>query len=267
MLIPFIKMQAQGNDFVIWIKPEMDTWLDLGSLAIRICDRRFGVGGDGLVILIPEMGSHPRMLIHNADGSQAMMCGSALRCCAAILSELTGRKQFEINTDSGEKQCRIITPGKHPVVESMIAKPVIRKQNIVIQGVSGSLIDAGNLHFIIETDDLEDQNLAHRAASLQKDPSLGTGVNVHHVRYVNDRMIDMVIWEHGVGATLACGTGAVSAVFLGIMSGYLKHETKVNMPGGSVMVRLDKESGMMWMSGNVKRVFSGEYEWNNSDRI
>jgi len=268
MLIPFIKMQAQGNDFIVWIRPmSLEQHVEIPGLAQRICDRHFGVGADGLVILAAEIASPPRMLIYNADGSRAEMCGSALRCCTALLHEVSDLNEFAINTDSGLKHTRVIQGGEHLLIEAETAAPQLIRENMCVQGWKGTYIDAGNRHFIVETDDLNNPSILAQASRLQSDPAFNTGVNVHFISYLSDTQSEMLIWENGVGATLACGTGAASAAFAGIITGKLKIQSQIQMPGGSVGVRFDAATGIMWITGTAERVFSGEYEWKTSAPI
>lgn len=260
MLIPFRKMQAQGNDFAILeLLGAEKTSLPLAELARDICARRKGVGADGLVALLSDPQAAARMLIFNSDGSRAAMCGSALRCCAYLLNGLTGKAEFRINTDSGIKEARIMEAEIGKCVEVDLGKPRLVERDIEVEGISGSLVDVGNLHFVSYCADPKGLELRW-GPILESHPRFPGGVNVHFVRAINRGKIAMRIWERGAGATQACGTGAVASVFLGIELSLLDSVVAVSMPGGDVQIERTKENSFL-LRGAVADVFSGVYRW------
>lgn len=260
MLIPFSKMQAQGNDFVILnLLGQKDCKHPLPELAEAICEPAFGVGADGLVVLHDDPEAAARMIIINADGSRAAMCGSALRCCASLLYDLNGRSEVSIATDSGIKTAVIsATPEGRSIVVNL-GTPVLLEEDVQIGDVKGSLVDVGNLHFVSLWDDLEDQHLRF-GGMLEKHPHFSRGVNSEYIQILSPEEIVMTVWEHGVGPTFACGTGATASVFTGIHKGLLGSSVKVGMPGGEVRItRLDNAE--FTLAGSVEYVFNGVYRW------
>ena len=256
MLIPFSKMEAQGNDFVILeLIPALKTNLPLNILAADICKNHTGVGADGLVILLASEVADGKMIIYNKDGSRAEMCGSALRCCASLLSGYTGKKELKIETDSGVKTAIIQEEG----IQVNLGKPNLIKDNIWVEGIEGTLVDIGNLHFVSYQDVLNGQE-QRLGPILEKHPSFPGPVNVEFVHPYSAKEIEMKVWEKGVGFTQACGTGAVASVFTGINRGILADEVKVNMPGGEVLIR-KLENGEFLLEGPVTNVFNGVYIW------
>ena len=256
MLIPFRKMQAQGNDFaILLLTGQKETRLPLEELAMDICDRRKGAGADGLVLLLDDPEADARMAIFNSDGSQAEMCGSALRCCARLVHELTGRTELGIATDDGIKTASI---GDN-CVEVNLGKPDLFHADKRVAGVRGSLVGIGNLHFVSFWESLVDQEYKYGPV-LERHPDFPGEVNSQFVRVVGRGEIELRIWERGCGATQACGTGAVASVFCGIGKGLLDSEVKVNMPGGDVRVRI-LDNGEFILAGRVEHVYSGVYRW------
>ncbi|MCB5246340.1 MAG: diaminopimelate epimerase [Candidatus Cloacimonadaceae bacterium] len=256
MLIPFCKLEAQGNDFVILeLIPASNTRLPLNLLAKDICKVHQGVGADGLVILLASDSADGKMIIYNKDGSRAEMCGSALRCCAYLLSDLTNKKELKIETDSGIKTASI----KDKAIQVNLGRPSIIKDNILVEEVKGTLVEIGNIHFVSYQDVLDGQEL-YLGPTLEKHSAFHAPVNVEFVHPLSATELEMKVWEKGVGLTQACGTGAVASVFTGIIHGILSNEVKVNMPGGQVLIR-KMDTGDFLLEGNVTKVFNGVYKW------
>lgn len=256
MLIPFSKMQAQGNDFVILqMLHTRDISLPWQDLSKEICDRRKGVGGDGLVLILADAEADARMVIYNSDGSRAAMCGSALRCCARLVGKLQNKSNLRFATDSGILDAVI----EAEEISVNLGKPQMLEENLVLEGIEGNLIGVGNRHFVSFQNELKGQEIEFGPV-LEQHPHFPDGVNVEFARVISDGEIDMTVWERGAGATLACGTGAVASVFCGIQKGFLEHEVRVNMPGGSVLIRA-LENGEFILAGPAEHTFNGVYTW------
>ncbi len=256
MLIPFVKMQAQGNDFVVLqLLHTRETSLPPDALARDICDRRTGVGADGLVLLLAAANADARMLIHNSDGSHALMCGSALRCCAYLLQQLSGKTELRVATDSGIRQASVAGPQ----ISVDLGRPILREKDISLEGAKGSVVEVGNLHFVSFQPVLKGQEL-DLGPRLERHPRFREGLNSQFLRVISRQEIEMRIWERGAGATQACGTGAVASVFAGIDKGLLDDEVWVKMPGGAVRIKR-LESGEFLLVGTVEQSFNGVYTW------
>ncbi|GAB1467702.1 diaminopimelate epimerase [Candidatus Cloacimonadota bacterium] len=258
MLIPFIKMHAQGNDFVIldafaFPLPE----LDFPTLAIDVCTPHTGIGADGLVILSPCPQANARMIIFNADGTRAEMCGSALRCVSFLMHQKLSLDSLSILTDSGVKLASISSQNGDIAVNMGI--PRISKKGYPAEGFIGDLVDIGNLHYVVWQDDVSSQPHIKYGSILEMHSGFPQPVNVHFARVINTHEIEIKIWERACGATLACGTGATSCVFSGISNGSLQAPVKVNMPGGFVHVELNEKAYIL--IGTVTTAFTGEYLW------
>lgn len=258
MLIPFVKMHAQGNDFVI-----VDGYankmpkLDFPALAIDACAPHTGIGADGLVLIVPSKTAGAQMIIYNSDGSRAEMCGSALRCVSWLTHKRLKQTNVRILTDSGIKFAELSFDGSRVAVN--LGHPQLVESSLAVNGFTGDLVDVGNLHYVVWADSLDDNPHLLHGPSLEHNKAFPHPVNSHFALLHSSSEIDIKIWEHACGATLACGTGATSCVFSGIQRGLLSGIVKVNMPGGSVQLEV-KDSGYI-LSGEVSLSFSGVYPW------
>lgn len=258
MLIPFTKMHAQGNDFIFLNHSgQTDEPPGMAELAKCICDRRFGVGADGLVILLDDTAADGRMLIFNSDGSRAAMCGSALRCTAFLLHTELGLNEMRISTDSGIKPAWY---HQDSGVEVDLGVAALAAAEMTVMDIPGSLIDIGNLHFVCFAADLDNAPHLQYGPALETHTAFPHRVNIEFARVHSHSSIEIVIWERGCGATFACGTGAAATVFAGMQQGILTHEVVVKMPGGAVKV-IARQDGHMHLQGAVTEVFNGVYKW------
>ena len=258
MLIAFQKMHAQGNDFVILDYMDQDLpAYDFPALASSICDRHFGVGADGLVTLLPCETADAQMIIYNSDGSRAEMCGSALRCVASLLMDKSARNEALILTDSGLKQAR--REGEDIIVNMGTAS--ILEEDVPAGGFVGDLVNIGNPHYVVFCDNVSENPHLKHGAMLEHHPAFPAPVNVHFVQILSKDRMRMKIWEHACGPTLACGTGASSAVYSGIRKALLSHDVTVEVPGGILRIIHQEETDTMQLCGPVTQVFSGNYIW------
>ena len=256
-MIPILKMQAQGNDFVI-----MDlfkypfSYQHFSELTEEICRPHFGVGADGLVLMSPTSEADAKMVIYNSDGSRAEMCGSALRCVAWLMYLKTKKTHLNIITDSGVKTAEIDEYN----VSVNLGMPVFEAENMEVHGFKGSLVNIGNPHCVIWQDDLSDDPHLKYGFDIEHHPDFSKTVNVQFAKVLSKQRIELKIWENAVGATLACGTGATAAVFTGIHQGFLANKVKVKMPGGDVISQKKPEGYIL--SGEVEIVLEGTFRWN-----
>ena len=269
MRVKTIKMHGQGNDYIFFDLEDTryDSKINWCDWAIRLSDRHFGIGGDGLV-LIENPDGITRMRIFNSDGSEATTCGTALRCTARYLSQKHHIDKIDIHTLSGVKPCTI-----HPdnaVTVNMGKAQIINEKSIQIHGhqISGTLINIGNPHFcIIDDKALTDNDKLFELTEKQVIPP--DGVNVENISICDDSHIKIKIWERGSGFTLACGSGACASAFLLNKSPHLwKGRTgsartpdtiKVSMPGGDVTVQILSDDTCL-LTGKIETIFTTEME-------
>jgi len=257
--VNFTKYHGQGNDYLYIMQNELRADINLNDLAIKMSDRHFGVGSDGIVILSNCESADIMMRIYNADGSEAEMCGTALRSTAFYISTLLNKKTLSVMTKSGLKYA-IIHPDSVEVdmgqAISLADYPVEIKT--ASNTFKGFYISMGNPHFVINQSLEDKNNLPIWGNQIENDPYFVNKTNVEFVKIINKNEICVDIWERGSGITLACGTGACASVFALFNAGLLNNDVKVNLPGGIVRVNLDNNMHLR-LIGPVEKVMTGLY--------
>lgn len=260
MRLEFIKMQAQGNDYIYFdMRLNLITKPDFPELARRLSSRHFGIGADGLVLIFPSQIADAKMVMYNADGSRGKMCGSALRSIIGYLGKKSVQKEFRIETEAGIKKGKIWANGDNPLVEVNLGKPEFVEPNLItIQGFSGYYVNMGNPHFVIYVDELESGLARTFGEKLENDPYFEDGVNIEFVQKLNSGRVKMQVWERGSGITLACGTGSAAVAFCGMKHFDLSKSVFVEMPGGEVILSVNDDC--MFLKGKVEESFRGSIE-------
>lgn len=259
MKLDFFKMHAQGNDYIYFdfINKPLPK-IDLSKLAIKFSKRNFSIGSDGIVLILNSNTCDCKMRMFNVDGSEAKMCGSALRCVSYYLSQEFGKHEVTVETLAGNKT-GLIKDKKEKLVTIDLGVPeFIQDDEITINNHAGSLISVGNPHFVTFIKTLSDNIAKYQGHIIDNPAFFPDGINVEFVKKISESEIEIKVWERGSGATLACGTGACAASFCGIKKSILTSPIKVQMPGGSVTVEL-KESNI-FLTGKVEHVFNGSIE-------
>ncbi len=260
--LSFEKFEGLGNDFLLVAGPSD---LLAPSLVARLCDRHFGVGADGVLqVLPPENGGVARMRVVNADGTVPEMCGNGLRCVALHVArrEGVGHAELDIETDAGTRRCRVDVRGEGAEVDvDMGVVRVLGERTLDALGreVAVVLADAGNPHAVVYVD--EPAAALHvLGPALTAHPSFPRGSNVELVRW-NGGVLDVHVWERGVGPTLACGTGACAAVAVAVsrQEAGSGATVRVRLPGGDLLVTHDAATGSTRMKGPARRVFGGDW--------
>lgn len=259
MKLDFFKMQAQGNDYIYFDfidKPFPN--IDISKLAIKLSNRNFNIGSDGIVLILNSTTCDAKMRMFNADGSEGKMCGSALRCVSYYISQKTGKNEVKVETLSGIKIGLIKDINERLITIDLGVPEFIRNEEIEINNHTGSLISVGNPHFVTFVKSFS-ENIAKYQGSIIDNPAyFPDSINVEFVKKISKHEIEIKVWERGSGATLACGTGACAASFCGIEKGILSSPVNVQMPGGSVTVELKKSN--IFLTGKVEYVFDGSIE-------
>ena len=260
---PFEKFEGLGNDFIV-VSVQVEGAFDRSHVA-RLCDRRFGVGADGvLLVLPPEAGGAARMRVFNADGSVPEMCGNGVRCVALFVAQRLGVRagKVEIETDAGMRICRLERTGDAAEVDVDMGLVLVRGRRTLCvsdAAVELTLVDAGNPHAVAYRQEPA-QDLAAMGPALAKHASFVHGTNVELVRWRGEAL-EVAVWERGVGPTLACGTGAcaVAAVACARGEAVSGMPVRVRLPGGDLLVTHDRDTGRTRMVGPARRVFRGEW--------
>jgi diaminopimelate epimerase len=259
--LAFDKYEGLGNDFVVVDAASDAEWT--GERVRALCDRRFGVGGDGVLLVLPPVaGGDARMRVVNADGSTPEMCGNGIRCVALHLARARDVKSGElaIESDAGVRRCAFEREGAAATVTvDMGVVTVGADVAIDVDGVRVELTkaDAGNPH-AVTMKAVQREEFERLGAQLTRHPAFPHGANIEFVRF-DAGVLHVVVWERGVGPTLACGTGACAAVAVACRAGVVPAGSyvRVRLPGGDLDVRYEAENGRTTMRGPARHVFAG----------
>ncbi len=261
---PFAKYEGLGNDFVVL--GAADEREVTGQLAQALCDRRRGIGADGVLLILPprDTACVARMKVINADGSVPEMCGNGLRCVALHIARARRMQGGELvfDTDAGPRACTIDdTDGRGMVTVDMGLVRTDGKRDLEVAGerVLAWLADAGNPHAVVFGDASRGRAEAI-GPTLERHASFPRGTNVEVARVdAAAHTIDLVVWERGVGITLACGTGACATVAVACARGLLPYGQRVTvtLPGGALEITI-AEGGRCTMRGPARHVFAGQ---------
>ena len=276
----FTKMHGCGNDY-IYVNCFTETVSDPPDLAIKLSDRHFGIGGDGLILIEPSETADAYMHMFNRDGSVGKMCGNGIRCTAKYIYDHgiipPDREKAVIDTGSGEKEI-ILHKKDGKVVSATVDMGTVvcdaeTSETIVAAGMELSFIraDAGNPHavFFIEDNPCVCSNRQDSEGSVDMIPLSVIGpeieyndtfpdrVNAEFAEIISRGEIRIRVWERGSGETLACGTGAVASAAAGFYSGKLDPEVTVHLRGGDLEIACDASSGHWFMTGMAEEVFEG----------
>ena len=281
-MLTFSKMHGIGNDY-IYINCFQETVTDPEKLSIFMSNVRFGVGSDGLVLILPSEVADFRMRIFNADGSEAMMCGNATRCVGKYVYEhgMTDKTEVSLETNSGSKYLTlyvneatnkvdavkvdmgkaILKPAEIPVADDgdrFIAKPV------VVDGVSYDMtcVSMGNPHAVVFLPEIDSLDLEKMGPSFEHHPLFPNRVNTEFIRVIDDHTLQMRVWERGSGETFACGTGACAAAVASVLNGYCKREQEIliHLRGGDLRIIYHNDESVT-MIGPATFIFEGKMEY------
>lgn len=276
MELKFTKMEGCGNDYIYFNC--FDTPIDNPEeLAVKISHRHFGIGGDGIVLIMPSTKADARMRMFNIDGSEGKMCGNAIRCIAKFVYDnriahkkqitvetLSGIKELFLTTDSDDKvvlvrvdmEDAILTPKNIPVDisgETAINSP------IDVDGNSYNItcVSMGNPHAVVFCDDVASLPLETVGPKFENHPVFPERVNTEFIKVIDKTTLEMRVWERGSGETLACGTGACASAVAAVLNGHCDKNTDITVKliGGDLIINYTDET--VFMTGPCKKVFDG----------
>lgn len=260
----FTKMEGLGNDYV-YLDCTQAVPQDLPQLAREVSDRHFGVGSDGLICICASQIADFQMVMFNADGSQAEMCGNGIRCVGKFVYDkgLTDKTELTIETLAGVKALDLtVVSGKVEAVTVDMGAPEIGEERTITAGgqeFHGVPVSVGNPHFVIQADAVKDFPLSMYAPLSIPNPAFPEGVNVEIVEVLTPDHVKMRVWERGSGETLACGTGATATVAACASQALTGRDVKVSLLGGDLRIRWDEGNGHLYMTGPARTVFEGEW--------
>jgi diaminopimelate epimerase len=260
--IKFTKMHGLGNDFVlIDSRKEKFEGIDLKQLAVDLCDRHFGVGADGLLIVWPSNKAHYRMQIFNPDGSEPEMCGNGIRCFAKYVYETDELREEVISVETLAGvilPAVILGPDKKVIgVEVDMGEPKDEGE-IKLEGFTFKKINMGNPHAVAFIDDLTKIDLYNIGPKIENDSHFKNRTNVEFVKVINDKELEVMVWERGAGETLACGTGACAATVAASLNKLIGRRAVVHLPGGNLDVEWAEDNHVL-LRGPAEKVFEGKY--------
>lgn len=273
----FTKMHGLGNDFIL-VAGETALPSDASELAVRLCDRFFGIGADGLVYILPSDKADFKMRIMNSDGSEAEQCGNAIRCVAKYVYDrgLTkntavtietigaGAQKVQLTVENG-KAVKVRVDMGAPILNGLQvpttvdAEPVLNHP-IEVDGreFRFTAVSMGNPHCVIYVDDAVNFDLHAWGPKLEKHPMFPRKVNVEFVTVKSRDYADMRVWERGAGPTLACGTGACATLVSSVLNGLTGRTAVVSLKGGDLLIEWNEDDNHVYMTGPAQEVYTGK---------
>lgn len=274
-MLRFEKYEGTGNDFIIFEMSELEG-LQYSLLAQKVCDRRFGIGADGMIVVSPSTVASIQMIFYNADGSLATMCGNGIRCFAKYVydHQLVDTKVFTVETLAGIFNVEIIEneeatsqvcvnmgrpnyfDSSVPTLES--GEPFIN-QVIEIDQVpyTVSSLFMGTIHTVLFVEEIDEFEVVRLGSAIEKHPLYPMKTNVNFCKIIDSNHLDVVTWEKGVGMTLACGTGSVACAFLSQKLYDCEKKIVVHVKGGELVMELVGDD--IYMTGPTTFICKGEY--------
>lgn len=272
----FTKMQGTGNDFIIIEDLNCDI-KDYSGAARVLCDRHFGIGADGLLIVNKSDTADGKMLIYNSDGSQAEMCGNGVRCFAKYLYDrhisekdmvtietLDGIKSIQLIMDKGSVTGARVNMGRPELDPAAVPvlmdgeKTVERRIMVGEDEYTITSMRMGVPHTVVFVENVDAVDAGTIGSKIEKSRYFPEGTNVNFVEVLNDEEIRVRTWERGAGLTLACGTGACASLVACVLNGKALRKATAHVPGGDLVIEWS-DSGDVFMTGPCKTVFTGEY--------
>ncbi len=278
MPTPFTKAQGAGNDFVIFDLTAERAAGDFAAIAPALCDRHFGIGADGILLVLPSQVADFRMRVINSDGSEPEMCGNGLRCFVRYLHDrgLVPAAGIWVETLAGRLFAEVIPPGE-PAGSGLeaSARPEFRvridmgrpehspSEELALSHPRGPLrvtaVSMGNPHCVTFVDDLDGLPFFELGPLVEAHPRFPRGVNAEFAQVVDRNRIRVKVWERGAGPTLACGTGACAVAVAAASQGLTERRVTVELPGGALDIDW-REDGGVSLTGPAECVFTGEVD-------
>ncbi len=272
----FTKWQGCGNDFIL-VDCRREKIEDYGAFARRVCDRHYGIGADGVLVLLESDLADFRMRIFNTDGSEAEMCGNGIRCFARYLYDngMTEKTEFTVETGAGILVPEVVLEnGKARAIRVDMGKPVLAGDEIPVTGfgkkqvvsepieVAGktyamTCVSMGNPHCVLFVEDIASCGIETLGALFESHERFPRKTNTEFVEVKDTKRMRMRVWERGAAITLACGTGACASLVAAVLNGRTERKAEVELDGGSLLVEW-AANDHVYMTGPAELVFSGE---------
>ena len=272
----FAKMHGAGNDYV-YVNCFEENIPDRSALAIKVSERHFGVGSDGLICICPSDKADFKMDMYNADGSSSPMCGNGIRCVGKYVYDHGMTDKEVITIESGGKVKTLwlnVEDGKVKTAKVDMGKPILSPEEIpvALEGesvilhpahIAGdewliSCVSMGNPHCVVFVQDADALDLEQIGPMFENHPLFPKRINTEFVQVVDRETLKMRVWERGSGETLACGTGASASLVAAVLAGKSETKARLLLRGGELMIEWDREKNTVYMTGPAETVFEGE---------
>lgn len=272
----FTKMQGLGNDYV-YVNCFQEKIDNPSEVAVKVSNRNFGVGSDGLIMINPSKVADFEMEMYNADGSRGEMCGNGIRCVGKYVYDygLTDKTSISVETLGGIKYLDFtVEDGKVKLVKVDMGSPELRPSNIPIVAEGDSVIHApimvdgkeyrmtgvsmGNPHTVVYIDDVKGLEIEKIGPKFENHERFPNRINTEFARVIDRNTVEMRVWERGSGETLACGTGACAVAVASILNGLTEDKVTVKLLGGDLLIKWDREANKVYMTGPAEVSFEGE---------
>lgn len=272
----FTKMQGLGNDYV-YVNGFKEKIENPSELSIKVSDRHFGIGSDGLILINPSKKADFEMAMYNADGSRSEMCGNGIRCVGKYVYDhgMTQKEHIAVETLAGIKYLDLtIKDGKAIKIRVNMGTPELRpelipvkakgetviSQPITVEGTEYKMtcVSMGNPHAVVYVPDVKKLDLEKIGPAFENHERFPKRVNTEFVKVIDRETVEMRVWERGSGETLACGTGACAVAVSCILNGYTENTVTVKLLGGDLTIEWDRENNIVYMTGPAETVFEGE---------
>jgi diaminopimelate epimerase len=274
----FTKMHGIGNDYVFVSTFDQELTADPKELAVSISDRHHGIGGDGLILIMPSERADARMRMFNADGSEGEMCGNGVRCVAKYLFDHDVARKSQVTIETGRGVLALdleIHEGRVRQVRVDMGRPIFEPSEIptLLPGeppvetplrlgdheLSVTALSMGNPHAVMYVNNVADFPLESLGPQIEHHPAFPRRVNVHIVQVIGTDEVRMRTWERGSGITLACGTGACAVCVAGVLTRRTERSIIAHLPGGDLELAWPDDQGPVFMTGPASEVFSGDW--------
>lgn len=273
--LKFTKMHGAGNDY-IYINGFIQKIENPSELAVQLSNRNFGIGSDGLVLILPSSTSDFRMQMFNSDGSEAEMCGNATRCVGKYVydNKLTDKTEITLETKAGEKYITLLDgDSKIRKITVDMGEPIL-DPNLIPVNIAGqpvlnypldidgrvwniSCVSMGNPHAVVFTEGIKDFDLITLGPKFEMNPIFPKKTNTEFIEIIDRKTLNMRVWERGAGETLACGTGACAAAVAAILNDYCDRKITIHLIGGDLQIEWKEDNNRVYMTGEAVTVFEG----------
>ena len=275
----FTKWQGCGNDFVL-IDCRAQELADYGAFAQKACDRHYGIGGDGILVVLPSDKADFRMRIFNTDGSEAEMCGNGIRCFARYLYDngITKKRKFTVETGAGILVPEIIeADGTVTGVRVDMGEPVLAADQIPMKGYGANRVvnepvevagrswritgvSMGNPHCVVFVDDIKTTPIEEVGPVFETLERYPKKTNTEFVQVLDRQHMRMRVWERGAAITLACGTGACATLTAAVLNDLTDRKAEIQLDGGTLTIEWDERDNHLYMTGPAVQTFAGTVE-------